>query len=71
MQPTMTRVTAETLKSLPTPVRPRIDAAAVWVPEGYKVEPVVAGLSFPCAICFDEDGRLFVAQGGSTWPTRP
>ena len=68
----MSMATLEALRNLPTPVRPRVDASDVWVPEGYKVEPVVAGLSFPCALCLDpEDGTLFVAEGGSTWPTRP
>ncbi|AUX30712.1 lipoprotein [Sorangium cellulosum] len=71
MQPQMTRVSTEALKDLPTPARRRVDAADVWAPEGYEVEPVVAGLSFPCALCFDADGTLFFAEGGSTWPTRP
>jgi glucose/arabinose dehydrogenase len=71
MQPRMSSVSVQKLRDLPTPVRRRIDPADVMVPEGYEVEPVVAGLSFPTALCFDEDGTLYFAEGGSTWPTRP
>ena len=31
----------------------------------------MAGLSFPTTIEFAPDGPVFVAEGGSTWPTRP
>ena len=59
------------LRSLPTTARPRVDPADVAVPPGYRVEVVMAGLSFPTAIEFAPDGTVFVAEGGSTWPTRP
>lgn len=41
------------------------------VPDGYRVEVVLVGLSMPCGMGFAEDGTLYVLQGGSTWPTRP
>ena len=41
------------------------------LPEGYRAEVVMAGLSFPTTIEFAPDGTVFVAEGGSTWPTRP
>ena len=59
------------LSGLPTPARPRIDAADVAVPDGYRVELVVAGLSMPCGMGVADDGTVYVLEGGSTWPTRP
>src|SRR3954471_8631527 len=65
------KVTTEQLQKLPTTVRPKIDARDVEVPEGYSVEVIMAGLSFPCGLTFAEDGTIFIAEGGTTWPTRP
>jgi glucose/arabinose dehydrogenase len=48
-----------------------VDGADVVVPHGFEVEPLVVGLSFPCGMGFADDGRLFILEGGSTWPTRP
>src|SRR3954467_46362 len=62
---------AEDLRHLPTPGRPRVDAADVVVPDGYEVNVLVAGLSFPTGMGFAEDGTLFILEGGSVWPTRP
>lgn len=66
-----TKGSKEDLKHLPTSVRPVIDPDDVWVPEGYKVEVVMAGLSFPTGMATADDGTIFVNEGGSTWPTRP
>jgi hypothetical protein len=65
-----TRATREALRKLPTTSRPVVDAADVVAPEGYEVEPVLVGLSFPCGMGFADDGSLFLLEGGSTWPTR-
>ncbi|MFC6998822.1 PQQ-dependent sugar dehydrogenase [Rufibacter roseus] len=59
------------LQNLPTPARPVINASDVVVPEGYTVEPVMVGLSFPTDVSFAPDGTIFVSEGGSSWPTRP
>jgi len=59
------------LHDLPTPARPLIDAADVVVPDGYTVEPVLVGLSFPTDVSFADDGTIFVSEGGSSWPIRP
>src|SRR3954451_13367989 len=56
---------------LPAPARPRGDPADVVVPDGYRVEVVLVGLSMPCGMGFADDGTLYVLEGGSTWPTRP
>jgi glucose/arabinose dehydrogenase len=61
----------ETLRKLPTPARPVVDPSEIKVPEGFKVTPVVVGLSFPTGMGFADDGTLFILEGGSTWPTRP
>src|SRR5919199_6987480 len=64
-------VSTEQLRKLPTTVRPKIDTRDVQVPQGYSVEVVIAGLSFPCGLTVAEDGTIFIAEGGTTWPTRP
>ncbi|QDV34643.1 PQQ-dependent sugar dehydrogenase [Tautonia plasticadhaerens] len=71
MPVTVTRTSWDALRSLPTTARPVVDPADVEVPEGYELEPVLVGLSFPCGMGFAPDGSLFLLEGGSTWPTRP
>ncbi len=71
MAVTATRASRETLRKLPTTVRPIVDPADIETPEGYEVAPVMVGLSFPCGMGFADDGSLFILEGGSTWPTRP
>src|SRR5215213_5151329 len=61
----------DSCKKLPVSARPVVDAADVVVPEGYQVEVVMTGLSFPTDIAFADDGTIFVSEGGSSWPTRP
>ena len=56
---------------LPTTARRRVDPADVSVPEGYSVHVVAVGLSFPCGMAVAPDGTVFIAEGGTTWPTRP
>lgn len=67
----VTHAPAQALDGLPTRARPKVDPADVVVPEGYRVEVAIAGLSFPTGMGFADDGTLFVLEGGSTWPTRP
>jgi len=59
------------LLNLPVSARPVINTADVVVPDGYEVQVVMTGLSFPTDIAFAEDGTVFVSEGGSSWPTRP
>jgi hypothetical protein len=61
----------EALQQLPTPARPRLDPADVVLPAGYRAEVVLAGLSMPCGMGVDDEGTVYVLEGGSTWPTRP
>lgn len=41
-----------------------LDTRDVKVPEGYRVEIVAAGLTFPTGITFDDDGTPFVVESG-------
>lgn len=68
---TLTRANSGALRRLPTSVRTVVNAEDIEVPEGYEIEPVLIGLSFPCGMGFAPDGSLFLLEGGSTWPTRP
>ncbi len=63
--------TSTSLTNLRTTARKFIDAKDTKVPDGYTVEPVMAGLSLPTDLAFAPDGTLFVSEGGSSWPTRP
>lgn len=46
------------------PAIPRPDANAAWVPPGYRVELVLADLTYPTSVEFDEAGNMYVAEGG-------
>lgn len=46
------------------PKIPTADAAAAWVPEGYKVEVFMKDLIWPSSIEFDEAGNVYVAEAG-------
>ncbi|HYC86913.1 MAG TPA: PQQ-dependent sugar dehydrogenase [Chryseosolibacter sp.] len=43
---------------------PAPDAAAAWVPEGYKAEIFMKDLVWPSSIEFDENGNTYVAEAG-------
>jgi glucose/arabinose dehydrogenase len=45
------------------PQRP-VNPDAVVAPQGYRVEALVTGLSFPCAISFGPGGELYLAESG-------
>src|SRR5690242_17312424 len=66
-----TRASPEALRKLPTSIRPIVDATDVLAPEGYRVDPVLVGLNFPCGMDVADDGSVFIIEGGCTWPTRP
>ncbi len=66
-----TKSTPEALRNLPTSARRNVNAEDVVVPDGYTVEALLVGLSVPTGIEFADDGTLFIAEGGATWPTRP
>jgi glucose/arabinose dehydrogenase len=45
----------------------QIQASDIALPRGYKIEPVVTGLTFPTAVTFDQEGRLFVLEAGYSY----
>lgn len=46
---------------------PAPEASAAEVPDGYKVEVFLSGLTFPTSIEFGADGDVFVAEAGYTY----
>jgi hypothetical protein len=45
----------------------RINAQDIALTSGYKIEPVVSGLSFPTAVAFDDEGTLYVIEAGYSY----
>ena len=50
-----------------TPSERVIDPADVLLPEGYRIEAVASGLTFPTALTFDEDGIPYVIEAGYSY----
>lgn len=49
-----------------------IDPADVVVPDGYHIEAVATGLTYPVDVTFDEEGNAYIAEaGGHTYGTKP
>lgn len=49
-----------------------INVNDIVVPEGYKIEAVKSGLTYPVDVTFDEKGNTYVAEaGGHTYGTKP
>lgn len=46
------------------PKIPPPDASAVEVPEGFRAEVVVSGLTYPTSVEFDDAGTLYIAEAG-------
>ncbi len=44
--------------------QPDIDRAVVEYPPGFELRTYVSNLTGPCAICFDADGSLLIAESG-------
>jgi glucose/arabinose dehydrogenase len=38
-----------------------------WLQNGYELEPVISGLTFPTSLVFDENGELYVAEAGYSY----
>lgn len=50
-----------------TPEQRNIDPSDVLLPEGYTIETVATGLTFPTAITFDEMGTPYVIEAGYSY----
>lgn len=46
---------------------PSPDAAAVKVPEGFRAEVVVSGLTYPTSVEFDDNGLMYIAEAGYSY----
>ncbi|MCC9168161.1 PQQ-dependent sugar dehydrogenase [Pontibacter harenae] len=44
-----------------------INAADIALPEGYTIEAVATGLTFPTSVAFDAEGRLYVIEAGYSY----
>ena len=44
-----------------------VNARDIWLPKGYKIEPVIQGLNFPTGVTFDDQGRVYVTEGGYSY----
>ena len=49
------------------PVTRNIAINDVALPDGYKIEPLVSGLTFPTGIAFDEDGNVYAIEAGYSY----
>ena len=49
------------VEAVKAPARP-VRAEEVRLPAGYRIEPVAAGLNYPTAVTWDDDGNLLVAE---------
>jgi glucose/arabinose dehydrogenase len=45
----------------------RIDASAVALPPGYRIEAVATGLDLPTGVAFDAEGRAYVVEAGYSY----
>jgi hypothetical protein len=52
------------------PEKRNIEPTDVLLPDGYKIEVVTEGLTFPTAVTFDEEGNTYVIEGGYSYGER-
>jgi glucose/arabinose dehydrogenase len=45
----------------------RLDATAIAVPAGYRIEPVATGLTYPTSVSFDQQGTPYVTESGYSY----
>jgi len=44
-----------------------IKVADIALPEGYRIEPIATGLTFPTGVTFDEKGSVYVIESGYSY----
>ena len=44
-----------------------VSAGDVALPDGYEIEPVATGLTFPTGVAFDDSARLYVIEAGYSY----
>ncbi|MDW7772091.1 MAG: hypothetical protein SCH71_04285 [Desulfobulbaceae bacterium] len=45
----------------------RVNAADIALPDGYRIEPVAAGLTFPTGVTFDASGTVYMVESGYSY----
>ncbi len=45
----------------------KINSADVALPQGYRIEAVTAGLTFPTGVAFDDEGGIYVVESGYSY----
>lgn len=45
----------------------QVNAADILLPEGYRIEPVALGLTFPTGVAFDDQGGIYVVESGYSY----
>lgn len=59
-------------KSVNQPSQRQIKTGDIVVPDGYSIEAIDTGLTYPVDITFDEFGNYYIAEaGGHTYGTKP
>jgi glucose/arabinose dehydrogenase len=54
-----------------TPNTPTTTVGVMKVPEGFQVEKVVDGLTYPTSITWDDEGNMYVAEAGGAFLEEP
>ncbi|MBW3634861.1 MAG: sugar dehydrogenase [Armatimonadetes bacterium] len=48
-------------------LKPSDNFPMIQLPEGYEIEKVADGLTFPTSVAWDDQGRMYVAEAGGTF----
>lgn len=51
----------------PPLVRVPVKPADVYLEEGYRLEPVAVGLTYPAGLTFDDRGNVYIAEAGYSY----
>ncbi len=64
---TQTAAHKSATKRVMAPKVPPPDASAVKVPDGFRAEVVVSGLTYPTSVEFDDIGTMYIAEAGYSY----
>ncbi len=71
--PTWSLMTGIAILALSVPLRGHAQEApgVLVLPEGFQIEKVVNGLTYPTSITWDDQGQMFVAEAGGQFLEEP
>lgn len=52
-------------------LKPSANFPLIQLPEGYEIEKVADGLTYPTSVAWDDQGTLYVAEAGGTFEDEP